>query len=74
MATRGRTNGDGSVTFYDDVTGAAVLALDDAGDAGLMEGSAPVVNNSAAADVATLVADYNALLAALRTRGVIAGS
>lgn len=31
MTVRGRTNGDGTVTFYDDVTGDQVLALDDSG-------------------------------------------
>lgn len=39
--------------------------------AGLLAGTAPTVADSAATDVAGLVADYNALLAALRTRGVL---
>lgn len=43
------------------------------GDA-VLGGTAPVVNNSTAADVATLVSDYNTLLDALRSRGVIAAS
>lgn len=37
----------------------------------LMTGTAPNVPDSAAADVATLVADFNGLLAALAARGVI---
>lgn len=43
-------------------------------DARLLTGSAAAVNNSTATDVAGLVADFNALLAALRTRGVITGA
>ncbi|MER7500447.1 capsid cement protein [Nonomuraea pusilla] len=42
--------------------------------AGLMTGSATAVNNSSASDAAALVTDFNALLAALRARGVITGS
>lgn len=38
---------------------------------GLMTGSATAVADSTAEDVATLVTDLNALLAALRSRGVI---
>ncbi|MGQ4513684.1 hypothetical protein [Streptomyces sp. DW26H14] len=43
-------------------------------DARLLTGTATAVNNSSASDVATLVSNYNALLAALRTRGIITGS
>jgi len=40
-----------------------------------LPGTAPVVNNATTfADLAAAVTAYNALLAALRTRGVIAGS
>lgn len=42
--------------------------------AGLMTGSAAAVNNSVAADTAAMVTDFNALLAALRTRGIITGA
>ena len=41
---------------------------------GHITGTATAVNNSAATDVAGLVADHNALLAALRARGVITGA
>lgn len=143
MTVRGRTNGDGSVTFYDDEDGSTVLALNGDGAAvavgwtevtgkpsvfpttaanvtdatttgrsvltatdataartaigagtsslalgttastaapgnhthsGLLTGSATAVNNSTATDVAGLVTDFNNLLAALRTRGIITGS
>ncbi|MGX1116405.1 hypothetical protein RKD37_001768 [Streptomyces ambofaciens] len=37
-----------------------------------MSGSAPSVADSTATDVPGLVADFNALLAVLRTRGVLA--
>lgn len=41
----------------------------------LMAGTAPVVNNATAfADLPAAVTAYNALLAALRTRGVIGGA
>ncbi|QHF97926.1 hypothetical protein DEH18_33400 [Streptomyces sp. NHF165] len=40
---------------------------------GLMTGNAPAVDDSAAEDVAALVDDFNALLAALRSRGVLGG-
>jgi hypothetical protein len=43
-------------------------------DARLLTGSATAVNNSVAADVATLVTNFNALLVALRARGIITGS
>lgn len=41
-----------------------------------LPGTAPVINNQspAFADLAAVTTAYNALLAALRTRGVIAGS
>jgi|SRR5690606_26413886 len=39
---------------------------------GLMESSAPSIADSEASDASELVADFNALLAALRTRGVLA--
>ena len=39
-----------------------------------LTGDPVAVNNSTAVDVATLVSNYNALLAALRTRGIITGS
>lgn len=40
-----------------------------------LPGTAPVVNNATTfADLAAAVTAYNALLAALRTRGVIGGS
>ncbi|MFG2670491.1 hypothetical protein [Streptomyces sp. NPDC048445] len=41
---------------------------------GLLTGSAATVNNSVATDAAGVVTDFNALLAALRTRGVITGA
>ncbi|MFB7007888.1 MULTISPECIES: hypothetical protein [unclassified Streptomyces] len=41
---------------------------------GLLTGSATAVNNSTATDAAGLVADFNALLAALRSRGIITGA
>lgn len=41
-------------------------------EGGSMEGDAPTIADSTATDVAGLVADFNELLAALRTRGVIA--
>ncbi|WP_181787215.1 hypothetical protein [Streptomyces phytophilus] len=70
---RGRTNADGEVEFYDDATGTTVLTVA-AGSAGLLASTPPVVNNTAASDVAGLVTAFNALLAALRTRGVITGT
>lgn len=41
---------------------------------GLLTGSATAVNNSTATDVAGLVTDFNALLGALRARGIITGA
>lgn len=41
---------------------------------GLMTGTATAISDSTASDVSGLVADFNALLAALRTRGVITAS
>ncbi|MFJ2707848.1 hypothetical protein ACIO3R_32310 [Streptomyces sp. NPDC087428] len=41
---------------------------------GLLTGSAAAVNNSVATDAAGVVTDFNALLAALRTRGIITGA
>ncbi|MEV7959306.1 hypothetical protein ACIO6T_41390 [Streptomyces sp. NPDC087532] len=41
---------------------------------GLLTGSATAVNNSTATDAAGVVADLNALLAALRSRGIITGA
>ena len=38
-----------------------------------LTGSAPTIEDSTAAAVADLVDDFNDLLAALRTRGVLAG-
>lgn len=55
-------------------TGAQQAAAGNHTHAGLMTGSATAVNNSTATDVAGLVADYNSLLAALRSRGVISGA
>src|SRR5690606_22163933 len=52
-------------------TGAARAAAGAHTHTGLMTGSAPTAADSAATDVTELVADYNALLAALRTRGVL---
>lgn len=43
-------------------------------DARLLTGSATAVNNSVATDAAGVVTDFNALLAALRTRGIITGA
>lgn len=41
----------------------------------LLAGTAPEINNAASfADLAAVVTAYNALLAALRTRGVITGT
>lgn len=42
--------------------------------AGLLTGSAAAVNNSVATDAAGVVTDFNALLASLRTRGIITGA
>jgi hypothetical protein len=53
-------------------TGAQQAAAGNHTHTGLMSGSAPTVANSTATDVAGLVADHNSLLAALRTRGVLA--
>lgn len=55
---------------------AVVDLVVDTGSATLMAGAAPVVNNVASPFASlTAAADaHNALLAALRTRGVIAGS
>lgn len=39
-----------------------------------MKGNPTAVNNSTAVDVATLVTNYNALLTALRARGIITGT
>ncbi|QVJ03058.1 hypothetical protein KGD82_13570 [Nocardiopsis eucommiae] len=39
---------------------------------GSLVGTAPTIANSTATDVEGLVADFNALLAALRSRGVLA--
>jgi len=74
MTVRGRTETDGSVTFYDEATGTPALAVTGTGDSHLLKGTATAVNNSVAADVATLVTNYNALLVALRNRGIITGS
>lgn len=52
-------------------TGASQAAAGNHTHPGLMSGSAPAVADSEAADVAALVADFNTLLSALRTRGVI---
>ncbi|MBB4931851.1 hypothetical protein F4561_002671 [Lipingzhangella halophila] len=41
-------------------------------DEGAMSGEAPTVDDSTATDTAELVSDFNDLLAALRTRGVLA--
>lgn len=70
---RGRTNTSGEVEFYDDADGTTVLTIA-ADSAELLASTAPAVNNTAASDVAGLVTAFNALLAALRTRGVITGS
>lgn len=47
------------------------LAEIDEGGSGMI-GTAPTIADSTATDAAELVADFNALLAALRDRGVIA--
>lgn len=52
-------------------TGASQVAVGNHSHAGLMTGAAQAVADSAAEDIAALVADFNTLLAALRTRGVI---
>ena len=52
-------------------TGGTQAAAGNHTHAGLMTGSAAAIADSAAEDVAALLADFNALLAALRTRGVI---
>lgn len=43
-------------------------------DSRLLTGSATAVNSSTASDVATLVSNFNSLLTALRSRGIITGS
>lgn len=53
-------------------TSAGTVAAGNHTHAGLMSGSAPAVPDSEAEDVETLVGDLNALLSALRARGVIA--
>jgi hypothetical protein len=71
---RGRTTSDGDVEFYESDTGSAIASVRDLED-GVMSGTAPTVNNAVSfADLAAAVTAYNALLTALRTRGVIAGS
>lgn len=52
-------------------TGAAQAAAGNHTHPGLLTGTASAVADSEAADVAAMVADFNALLAALRARGVI---
>ncbi|MFG1872143.1 hypothetical protein [Micromonospora arborensis] len=54
--------------------GAQQAAAGNHSHAGLLADSATAVNNTAATDIAGLVADFNGLLAALRTRGIITGS
>ncbi|XTZ18186.1 hypothetical protein ACQSSU_12830 [Micromonospora echinospora] len=54
-------------------TGATQAAAGNHSHAGLMAGSAAAIADSTATDVAGLVADFNALLGALRTRAVITG-
>lgn len=65
---RGRTTSDGDVEFYESDTGAAISSI----RGGSMSGAAPTIADSEAADAGELVTDFNALLAALRNRGVIA--
>ncbi|MDT0270260.1 hypothetical protein RM844_28715 [Streptomyces sp. DSM 44915] len=52
-------------------TGAQQAAAGSHSHGGLMTGSAMAVPDSEATDAAALLADFNALLAALRTRGII---
>ena len=52
--------------------GGTRVPLSDALDGTVMAGDAPEVADSTAEAVADLVDDHNALLAALRTRGVLA--
>jgi hypothetical protein len=65
------TNGAAADAGQQDVIDMVVVSD---GLTGHLTGSATAVNNSAAVDLATLVANYNTLLAALRTRGIITGS
>lgn len=74
MTVRGRTGSDGSVVFYEDSTGDTVMTVDNDGTPGLLAGTASAVADSTATDAAGLVTDFNALLAVLRTRGVLASS
>ncbi|MET7321519.1 head fiber protein [Streptomyces sp. NPDC005549] len=62
----------GAATVRQLGTGATQAAAGNHSHAGLMSGSAPSVADSTATDVPGLVADFNALLAVLRTRGVLA--
>ena len=62
----------GTATVRQLGTGATQAAAGNHSHTGLMSGSAPSVADSTATDVAGLVADFNALLAVLRTRGVLA--
>lgn len=55
-------------------SGSVVEAIEKLGAGGGGMSPAAVVPNSDAEDVAGLVADYNGLLAALRTAGIIASS
>ena len=73
---RGRTTSDGDVEFYEQSTGAAIVSVRDLAAGGVvMSGSKPTVNNATTfADLAAAVTAYNALLAALRSRGVIGGT
>ncbi|MES9587814.1 hypothetical protein ABWK57_02770 [Streptomyces sp. NPDC094045] len=55
-------------------TTATTAAAGNHSHTGLLTGTAAAVNNSAATDAAGLVTDFNALLAALRARGIITGA
>ncbi|MCM8555347.1 head fiber protein [Streptomyces sp. STCH 565 A] len=76
----------GGSTAWDDVTGkpatfpptigatASTAAAGNHTHTGLLSGAASAVNDSTATDAAGLVEDFNALLVALRSRGVISGA
>ncbi|MDN3244157.1 head fiber protein [Streptomyces sp. ZSW22] len=70
--TADQAAGTGSVRTLG--TGATQAAAGNHSHSGLMSGSASAMADSTATDVPGLVTDFNNLLAALRTRGVISGA
>ena len=64
---------DGKLVFFSKTTGNDILTLDPATDTLTINGFGPAVAqaDSVAADVPALVVDFNALLAKLRTAGLL---